>query len=753
MKLDKGIKDLVRQRARENLIDFAIATNPEYEPNWHLELIAQELEFVEKYGDRDFKILLIFMPPRHGKSELSSINFPAWYLGRNPENEIITASYSGELAQDFGAATRSLVDSPEYRMIFDLKLKEDERSKAKWKTQKGGSYTSVGVGGAITGRGANVFLIDDPLKNREEADSEVTRRSIWNWFTSTAFTRLEPNGVMVIILTRWHMDDLAGRILTHPTLSKRCKVVSFPAIAETDEAFRAKDEALWPLRYPLSALGEIKSTVGPYDWSALYQQQPILAENQEFKLAWVKTITQAEVDSMNTRKFLTIDTAMSKKQGADYTGFVDNRVNKENFWHIKGWHAKISPEELVDTIFSLHTKYHYEKIGIEKTAYSEGLKPYLDNEQRKRSLHLPIVELKHNQTNKEVRIRGLIPRYSAGSIKHILGECSALEEEMFTFPVGVHDDCLAEGTLILTDEGQIPIEQVKVGMAVMTRGGFQKVSKVWDKGVQPVITRYGLTATPDHKVITKEGDIHLQDVGLSSTLYIWNEKLSSIEERSTTEIQTLQDDSTGSITGDTMSGKSHQSLSTDRFGLITSARFLRNITSTTKIRILSIMHLITWNVFLPRTTLASMGEVWTENNTCLTSKIWDKNLRELGMVQKKDWNGTDNMLKIVSWVKKLLVNVWNVALNIRLGSKLQPNTAIKHVEQDGREGNLEGKTQTTTEKRVYDLMVENHHEFFANNILVHNCLDSLAYMLQIAEKAGSGETHVYKPKWLGFNRR
>ena len=442
MKVDKGLKDLVRQQATEHLIDFAIATNPLYEPNWHLELIAKELEHVASYGDRDFKILMLFMPPRHGKSELSSINFPAWYLGRNPENEIICASYSGELAQDFGSATRTLVDSPEYRSIFDLKLKEDERSKAKWKTQEKGSYTSVGVGGAITGRGANVFLIDDPIKNREEADSEIVRRSIWNWFTSTAFTRLEPNGVMVIILTRWHMDDLAGRILSHPTLSKRCRVVSFPAIAIEKEEFREVGEPLWPSRYPLSALEEIKDTVGPYDWQSLFQCQPILSENQEFKPVLVKQITQAEVDQMNTRNFLTIDTAMSKKQGADYTGFCDNSVNRENFWHLKSWRAKISPEELVNTIFALYTTRHYEKIGIEKTAYSEGLKPYLDNEQRKRDIHLPIVELKHNQVNKEVRIRGLIPRYSAGSVKHIIGECAALEEEMFTFPVGVHDDCL-----------------------------------------------------------------------------------------------------------------------------------------------------------------------------------------------------------------------------------------------------------------------------------------------------------------------
>src|SRR3990167_3190076 len=134
---------LVAQRAKDHLVDFEIATNPRYVPNWHHEIIGAELEHIEKYGDRDYKILLVFVPPRHGKSKQCTIDFPAWYLGRNPDKEIITASYSGELAQDFGVLTRNLVDSEAYKAIFSIRLKEDEQAKSKWKTQKGGSYTSV----------------------------------------------------------------------------------------------------------------------------------------------------------------------------------------------------------------------------------------------------------------------------------------------------------------------------------------------------------------------------------------------------------------------------------------------------------------------------------------------------------------------------------------------------------------------------------------------------------------------------------
>lgn len=430
------------QRARENLIDFSIATNPKYEENWHHELISKELQAIESFGDRDYKVLLVFVPPRHGKSELCSISFPAWYLGRNPEKEIITVSYSAELAQDFGGKTRALVGSEIYPYIFNVTLKEDEQAKAKWRTNKGGSYTSVGVGGAITGRGANILLFDDPIKNREEAESEVYREKVWQFFTSTAFTRLEPGGVVVVILTRWHVDDLAGRILKNPELSKRCKIIHFPAISTQREVHREPGQALWPERFNLDALNEIKNTIGPYDWEALYQGSPVLTEGQEFKPGWFRYIPESNLSMENTRNFLTIDTAMSKKAQADYTGFCENKVNNQNFWHLKTWRMKLGPEELVDILFTLHLKNNYEAIGIEKTAYLEGLKPYLDNEQRRRGKFLPIVELHHKMVNKEIRIRGLIPRYASGSVFHLEGETKELEEEMFQFPMGLHDDVL-----------------------------------------------------------------------------------------------------------------------------------------------------------------------------------------------------------------------------------------------------------------------------------------------------------------------
>lgn len=418
------------QWARENLISFQCLTNAKYEPNWHHYDIAEELQKIAEWGDKEYKILVLCEPPRHGKSQQATIDFPAWFLGKYPEKEIITASYSAELALDFGTKTREKVEGEEYRRIFNTRLREDERSKGKWRTLEGGSYTSVGVGGATTGRGAYIFLIDDPIKNREEAESEVYREKVWQWFTSTAFTRLEPHGVIVLILTRWHTDDLAGRILANKELRSRTKLLSFPAIQN--------EKVLWPTRFAQKQLDEIKITVGPYDWSALYQQQPITSENQEFKQEWFRPIDEEKVGLMNTRNFLTVDTAISKQSSADYTGFCDNAINLENFWHLKAWRMRVDAAELVRLLFNLYEKRHYEKIGIEKTVYLDGLKPFLEEEQRKRNIFLPIVELKHNQVAKEVRIRGLIPRYSNNSIFHI--SAKDLEEELLTFPLGGHDD-------------------------------------------------------------------------------------------------------------------------------------------------------------------------------------------------------------------------------------------------------------------------------------------------------------------------
>lgn len=446
--------------AKNELIVFSGFTNIRYTPSWLHNEIAKQLERVER---GEVKRLMLFVPPRHGKSELGSINFPAWYLGRHPEKEVIISSYSADLAQDFGYKTRNLVNAMTYQELFKTRLRDDSKSKAKWLTEEGGGYTAVGVGGAITGRGANILLIDDPFKNREEAESQVVRDKVWGWYTSTAYTRLEKDGAVILIMTRWHEDDLAGRLLkAQEDGGDKWEVVKFPAIALVDEPYRKSGDPLWEEKYNRDALLNIKGVIGSYDWSALYQQEPVSSESQEFKPMFFQYREMEQVKALETNNYLTIDTAISKEASADYTGFCLNFVDRENKWNLKAWRMKVSPIELIDMLFDLQDTHRLAAIGIERTIYLLAIKPFIDEEQRKRNKFLRIVPLLHNQIQKEVRIRGLLPRYESYSIFHIKGQCTDLEDEQISFPKGVHDDTL-DATAYQLQIAQRPNANIRTG--------------------------------------------------------------------------------------------------------------------------------------------------------------------------------------------------------------------------------------------------------------------------------------------------
>ena len=191
-----AVELLARKAARDGLLAFAGFTNIAYKAAPHHKLIADKLEGVAR---GEIKRLMICMPPRHGKSELASRRFPAWYLGQQPGKQVIAASYNSDLANDFGREVRNIVASPEFQVLFNVNLAQDSKAANRWHTDKGGMYVAAGVGTAITGRGADILLIDDPFKDRAEADSELNRKSVWDWYTSTAYTRLMPGGAVVVI--------------------------------------------------------------------------------------------------------------------------------------------------------------------------------------------------------------------------------------------------------------------------------------------------------------------------------------------------------------------------------------------------------------------------------------------------------------------------------------------------------------------------------------------------------------------------
>lgn len=295
---------------------------------------------------------------------------------------------------------------------------------------------------------SNCLLIDDPIKGREQADSKIVRDLTWNWFSSTAYTRLYKESAVIIVLTRWHLDDLAGRLLDKMERGgEQWEIVDFPAIALQDELIngklrRTEGEALWPEKFPIKRLEEIKEVLGTYDFNALYQQKPILSENQEFKPEWIQEKKWEEVKALRCRVFLTIDTAISKSDASDSTGLCLNFVDKDGNWYFKAWKVRCNSKQLIDLIFQLHEQYDIEKIGIEETAFTLAIKPFFDERCRQRQRYPYIVPLKHHNTQKETRIRGLLPRYDTKSIYHIDNSCRDLEEEMLQFPKGKHDDVL-----------------------------------------------------------------------------------------------------------------------------------------------------------------------------------------------------------------------------------------------------------------------------------------------------------------------
>jgi len=334
------------------------------------------------------------------------------------------------------------MEEASYKTLFDTRLADDAKAKGSWATNGRGEYNAVGVGGAITGKGGGIIIVDDYFKNREDADSEVMSEKLWDWYKSTLRTRLTPDGAIVIVATRWRDNDLVGRILEEQktTGGDEWEIIKFPAIAEEDEEFRKEGEALWADHYTLELLDKTKQDIGSYEFAAQYQQNPVNHETQIFKQDMFRYIELEEVQNKITSCYITIDSALSKRKNSDYTGITINWVDTENVWYIKSYRTKVNPTELIQLIFDLHSVYKPVAIGLEETMMTQAIDPFLTVEMAKKNIFPNVVPLKHGGVNKEVRIKGLLPRYDRGHIYHIKGLCNDLEAELVRFPSSAHDD-------------------------------------------------------------------------------------------------------------------------------------------------------------------------------------------------------------------------------------------------------------------------------------------------------------------------
>ena len=435
-----------RRAARDRLLSFTCHTMPTYQVGRHHEKIAEVLEAFEA-GDAGRVIVTV--PPRHGKSELGSVRGPGWTLGRNPERQIIAASYNQELASDFGRQVRNLVGTPEYQRVFPTELADDSASKTRWHTSKGGSYVAAGVGTAITGRGFERGIIDDPHKDRLEASSVVMQTRVWDWYKSTFYTRRAPGACILLMLTRWHEGDLAGRLLAEAKKGgDQWELLEMPALAEPGDMMgREVGEALWPERWTREELLSTKQAVGPLEWSALYQQRPTPETGSYFKKEWFSTY---ETLPRGCRFFLASDFAVSSEQGADYTVHQVWAVSPTgDLFLVDMWRAQVEVDVGVDAALDLAAKYRVACWLNEKGVILKAIGPTIRSRMRERNVHVPL-EGYARTTDKATTAQGIRGRMSAGRVLFPEGAewMPELMSEWLRFPQGVHDDTVDPAALI-----------------------------------------------------------------------------------------------------------------------------------------------------------------------------------------------------------------------------------------------------------------------------------------------------------------
>ena len=434
----KAQKELAKRvLSRKRLLPFVERFNPDYSAGWVHKDICKRLEkFSQDVVDRKSPRLMLFMPPRHGKSTLASIAYPAWHLGRNPKHEFISCSYSGSLAMSFSRKVRHLLREPLYKNVFtDAKLDPSSQSVEAWLTTKGGGYVAAGVGGGITGKGAH----------REDAESDYNRDNVWDWYTSTAYTRLAPGGGILVILTRWHDDDLAGRLLRGAADGgDEWEVVKYPAIAEADEEYRKMGDALHEDRYNLESLEKIQRAVGPRDWSALYQQNPVSDEGDYFTRDMIRYYDPADIDFSRMKFYCAWDLAIGQRDRNDYSvGLVVGVDEYDNLYVVDCVRGKFDGFEIVERILDLYEQWRPSIIGIEKGHIEMALGPFLEKRVRERKLYEAYFkDLKPGRRDKEARARAIQGRMQQGMVRIPKDEVwtGPLVAELLRFPNGVHDD-------------------------------------------------------------------------------------------------------------------------------------------------------------------------------------------------------------------------------------------------------------------------------------------------------------------------
>ena len=501
--LDPKVRREIARRvlARRSLIEFTKRFMPLYEPGWVHYDIARRLEkFKEDVENKLSPRLMLLVPPRHGKSQLGSIDWPAWCLGHHPEWEFINCGYNLDLPMKFSRKVREILRDPSFEAIFDnCSIDRESQSAEAWNTTSGGGYTAAGVGGGITGKGAHILGIDDPIKNQQEADSIVTRDTLWDWYWSTAYSRLAPGGGVLLIQTCWSDDDLAGRlqqrmadaaqdpeefedidqfqIIRYPAqadkweyanaetdlidrfdspldedhhllrLPQRDKGVSIPdKIDDTYTLLRMPGEALHPERFTESMIRRLKANQPPRVWSALYQQNPVPDEGIYFREEYFK-VEPTPPSHYGRKVFQAWDFAIGQKQQNDFTVGVTIIQDENDYLHcVEVVRFKGDSFTIVGEILDAADRWGSEptaplSVGFEDGQIWKSIKPLLEKVMQERGQYPPYSVLRP-LTDKMARARPLQGRMQQGRVFFPAAAAwlPVVKKELLRFPAGAHDD-------------------------------------------------------------------------------------------------------------------------------------------------------------------------------------------------------------------------------------------------------------------------------------------------------------------------
>lgn len=439
-----------RDAAQGGLLDFINAVYPGYKVGAHHKRLAKLLEEAIN-GNK--KRIIVNIAPRMGKSELVSYLFPAWFLGHHPDKKIIMATHTADLSTNFGRRVRDLVNSDDYRDVFpEVTLNQDAKAAGQWSTNHGGQYYAAGVGGALAGRGADVFVIDDPHSEQEaKTGNPHVFLSAWEWFQSGPLQRLMPDGVIIVVMTRWSMMDLTGQLVNHMVKNPdadQWEVVEFPAILDEGEE---NERSLWPEFWPLEELKKKRAGMDTRYWSSQYLQNPTAEGAQIIKREWWK-LWEKDDPPRCDYTILSLDAAQESHNRADYNAvtlwgvFFNEETNQNNIILLNAWKERMEFPELKRAMIKEYNDCEPDTFIVEKK--SSGAALY----QEFRAMGIPVQEFTPSRGNDKIsRANSVADLFASGMVwaptdrrwaQEVVQECSE-------FPVGTHDDYVDSTTQAL----------------------------------------------------------------------------------------------------------------------------------------------------------------------------------------------------------------------------------------------------------------------------------------------------------------